>query len=324
MPGLVAVLVEPPIGILGDRGRRRLLVLAGGVCFALSLVLAAASTSFAALLFAFVLFYPSSGAFVSLSQATLMDLDPGAHERNMARWTFAGAVGVFAGPLVLAATGSWRWTFVGLAAGTVVLVVRARGVGFDGRGDGDVRFGDVLRALRRSAVLRWLVLLELQDLGGDVLYGYLALYFVDVVGVSARTAALAVAVWTGADLVGNVIVLRVLGRVSGLRWLRATAVGVLLVLPVVQLAPGPGWKLAGVAALGILHSGWYPISKGRLYSALLGLSGSVMALDTFSGVLGSLLPLALGLVAGAVGLHAAFWLVLLAPLGLLVLVPREP
>ena len=209
--------------MLGDLGRRgRALVLAGGIGFAAALVLAAAARSFGLLLAAFLLVFPSSGAFVSLSQATLMDLDPRSRERNMARWTLAGSVGVAAGPLLFAATRSWRWTFVGLAAVALALTLLVRGFPFEGRAE-RAGFRTALAALRRREVLRWLAVLELQDLGGDVLYGYLALYFVDVVGVSATTAALVVAVWTGADLVGNVVLLRVLRHVAGTTYIRATA-----------------------------------------------------------------------------------------------------
>ena len=65
--------------------------------FAVALLLTALSRDFGLLLVSFVLFYPASGAFVSLSQATLMDLQPSRREQNMARWTLAGSIGVVAG-----------------------------------------------------------------------------------------------------------------------------------------------------------------------------------------------------------------------------------
>jgi FSR family fosmidomycin resistance protein-like MFS transporter len=321
IPGLASLVLEPAIGVLGDMGRRRALVVAGGLGFASALVLAASAPGFGLLLGAFLLMYPSSGAFVSLSQATLMDLGPDSRERNIARWTLAGSVGVAAGPLLFAATRSWRWTFVGLAVVTLVLTVLVRRYPFDGRsGRGGVRAA--LAALRRREVLRWLAVLELQDLGGDVLYGYLALYFVDVVGVSAGTAALVVAVWTGADLVGNLVLLRVLHRVPGTAYIRATAFAVAVLFPLFQLVSGLWPKLALIGLVGALHSGWYPVAKGRLYAELPGLSGTAMGISTVTGVLGSALPLAVGLLAGRFGLHDAFWLVLLAPGALLVGVPR--
>ena len=76
MPGLVALVVEPAIGILGDRGLRRRLVLWGGVAFSASLVAFALAPEFAVLLPASAALYPASGAFVSLSQATLMNKSP--------------------------------------------------------------------------------------------------------------------------------------------------------------------------------------------------------------------------------------------------------
>jgi FSR family fosmidomycin resistance protein-like MFS transporter len=320
----VSLAVEPVIGVLGDRGLRRRLVVGGGAVFAGSLVAAALAPTYGVLLASFVAIYPASGAFVSLSQATLMDADPARRERNMARWTLVGSVGVAAGPLLVATGASWRAIFLGYAVVAAVLVLLVRPLQFDGaeeeEGGG---FRAALRELRNPSVVRWLVLLELQDLGGDILYGYLALYFVDSVAVDARTAALAVAVWTGADLVGNLIVLRALRRVGGLRWLRATALGVALVFPVFQLAQGLAPKLVLIAVLGALHSGWYPISKARLYEALPGRSGAAMALASTTGALGAVLPLALGLLAGRVGIHDAFWLILLAPLSMLVFVPRR-
>lgn len=68
VPGLVSSIIEPFLGILGDVGRRRVLILGGGVVFALSLLLTALSQNFPVLLLSFVLSFPASGAFVSLSQ----------------------------------------------------------------------------------------------------------------------------------------------------------------------------------------------------------------------------------------------------------------
>ena len=106
-PNLVANVVEPFFGILGDVWRRRALILGGGVVFAAALALTAVSNSFSLILAAFILFHPASGAFVSLSQATLMDANPDRHEHNMARWTLAGSIGVVTGALALGAGAAW-------------------------------------------------------------------------------------------------------------------------------------------------------------------------------------------------------------------------
>ena len=93
VPNVVALVVEPALGLASVTWRRRALVVGGGLCFALALGLAAGAPSFWVLLVAFSLLYPASGAFVSLSQGALMDLEPERREHNMARWTLAGAVG---------------------------------------------------------------------------------------------------------------------------------------------------------------------------------------------------------------------------------------
>src|SRR5215467_5800856 len=56
IPALIASLIEPALGILGDVWKRRLLVLGGGVIFMLSLILTAASQHWFVLLLSFILF----------------------------------------------------------------------------------------------------------------------------------------------------------------------------------------------------------------------------------------------------------------------------
>jgi FSR family fosmidomycin resistance protein-like MFS transporter len=247
-----------------------------------------------------VLLFPASGAFVGLSQASLMDAAPETRERGMALWTLAGWGGVAAGPLLVALGVPWRAAFAASAVAALALVGRlARRLPTNEAGDGDVR--GALRALRSREVVRWLIVVELQDLAGDAVLAFLALYLVDVAGADPQTAALGVLVWGLAGLAGNVVVLHALRRVDGVRWLRATAVGVALAFPAFQLVSGLGAKLALAAAIGALQAGWYPIAQARLYAALPGRSGA-----------------ALGALAGAVGLHAAFWLVLVGPLAVLI------
>src|SRR5829696_1794732 len=127
VPPIVGHLVEPLLGVLGDVWRRRALVLAGGVAYAAGTLLVGSSTSFALLLAASILSNPAAGAFVGLSQATLMDAAPERREQNMARWALAGSVGNSVGPAAVGACVwagvSWRWGFV--AAGALMLLAVA-------------------------------------------------------------------------------------------------------------------------------------------------------------------------------------------------------
>ncbi len=123
VPDVVGSLVQPVLGLLGDTGRRRAVVLGGGVAFAVSLLLVAAANGLLPLLIAFAVFAPASDAFVSLAQVTMMDGAPDGRDRAMALWVLAGSVGVVAGPLVLAsalrAGFGWRSVMVWLAVLTV-------------------------------------------------------------------------------------------------------------------------------------------------------------------------------------------------------------
>lgn len=326
VPSLVALVVEPVLGVVAVTGRQRALVLAGGVGFALALALAAGAPSFWVLLLAFTVLYSASGAFVSLSQASLMDLEPERREHNMARWTLAGAVGAVAGPLLLAgfvwAGLGWRELFAVFAALAVVLVLLVRRAPDDGTDGERPHVRAALRVLLRRDVFRWLFLLELSDLLLDVFLAFLALYFVDEVGTSAATAGLAIAVATGAGLVGSAAVIPFLRRVDGLRYLRASAVVSGALFVAFLLVPGTGAKLALVAAIAIVNAGWYPVLKARLYDALGEASGLALTVGALFP-LNAVLPLAIAALAERFGLAVALWPLLAAPVALLLLVPRR-
>jgi MFS transporter, FSR family, fosmidomycin resistance protein len=336
IPGLIANFIEPFMFILGDVWKRRVILLAGGVLFALSLALTSVSNSFLVLLISFIIFFPASGMFVSLSQANLMDLEPSRHEQNMARWTFAGSLGVVAGPLLLSIMLTfgldWRLAFGFLAAlAFLVLLIAWSRVPADKISadpfpqlalviDG---LRETFKALRSRDVLRWLALLEFSNLMLDVFYGFLPLYFVDVAGFTPVEAAASVAVWTGVGLLGDFLLIPLLERVKGLDYLRWSVLIELVLFPAFLLVSIPWLKLVIVGAMGFFNAGWYAILKASMFSAMPGKSGIAQALDNVSGMFGTLLPLGIGLAAQASGLGAAMWLLLAGPLALLFGLPRR-
>ena len=220
----------------------------------------------------------------------------------------------------------WRGALIALAATTIPLLValpRLPSAGESEQASLRASLVSALAALRRREVQRWLLTLEALDLLGDVFHGYLALYFVDVAHASPSAAALGVGVWTAASLVGDWLLLHVLARASGFAYLRATAVAALAVYPAFLLVHGIAPELALVAALGLLNSGWYAVPQAALYAALPGRSGAAIAVGGVGGLLGATVPLVLGVTAGAVGLGATMWVLLVAPVALLALVPRR-
>ena len=180
-----------------------------------------------------------------------------------------------------------------------------------------------MRALRRPEVLRWLTLLAFSDLMLDVLLGFLALYFVDVAGATPSQAGMAVAVWTGLALVGDLLLIPLLERVRGLSYLRLSAAVELILFPVFLLAPSFWGKLGILALLGLFNAGWYSILKAQLYSAMPGQSGTVMTVGNVFGLVGGLIPLGLGLIAERFDLVVTMWLLLLGPVALLAGLPRK-
>ncbi len=329
IPGFVGCAVDPLIGALGDTSRRRAVLLSGGVAFAASLALVSCASHFWMLLGALLLAYPASGAFVSLAQASLMDADATRRERSMAAWTLVGSFGYVLGPLIVVLatwTGAgWRGALVTLAAAAAGCVAVTRTVPLGRRESRPFRetLTGIATALRTRAVLHWLAVLEAADLLLDVFHGFLALYFVDVAGTSPALAAGAVAAWTGAGLVGDALLLPLLRRFDGIRFLRATALASLAVYPAFLLCGDIRAKLVLVAVLGVLNAGWYAVPKARLYETLPGRSGTAVAVGGLGGLVGSTVPIALGTAAAAFGLGAAMWALLAAPLALIVLL-HEP
>src|SRR5947208_2848400 len=130
LPLLVANIIEIPLAFLGDTRHRKLVIVAGGGVFIASVLLVGLSGSFWPLLVALLLFSPASGAFVSLAQASLADVDAGRREQNMARWTAAGSLGVLGGAFAIGLVGGldegWRLVFFAIAAlSAIVLTVAA-------------------------------------------------------------------------------------------------------------------------------------------------------------------------------------------------------
>lgn len=323
VPVLIGSIAELPMGLLAGHGRRqRIAVLAGGGLFAAALAATALSSSFAGLLIAFTVFFPASGAFVGLTQSGLMAAGGDRQEQLMARWNLAGSAGAVAGPLlliaVLAAGGGWRVAYLLLAAAALVAgavlarsgraLIAAPPDRSDGAGgaDGDAGWSaslrDVAAAVRRGEVVRLIVLIEVSDYLLDVLTGFLAVYLVDVVHATAGQAALGVTVRLVAGLAGDLLLVLVLERVSGLAVLRASTAAALLLYPAFLLVPGLWAKLAVLAVQSVVTAPLYPVLQARLYAALPGRSGVAVTLSSAAALAAAAGPLAVGLLAQRLGL----------------------
>jgi FSR family fosmidomycin resistance protein-like MFS transporter len=347
VPLLLGGLLELPLGVLAGDGRhRRLAILGGGILFVLTLLGVASARSFAVLLAAFIAFYPASGAFVSLTQAEIMDAWPDRQARLMARWDLAGSAGALAGPLlltvVLAAGGSWRAGFGALAAiaGLTWLGAYRRpppgppaaagAVSSEAEADAawaqlswKERARETVAALRSWRTLRWLLLTEVANLLVDVFTGFLALYLVDVAHLAPAVAALAIAIRLGAALAGDAALIVILERAGDLTVLRVSAAAAALLYPGFLLVPGLAPKLAALAGLSAATAMWYPILQARLYGSLPGRSSVAVTLSSAAGLAGGLGPLAVGLAAQGLGLSWALAGLAFVPVTVLLIPGRS-
>jgi len=107
--------------------------------------------------------------------------------------------------------------------------------------------------------------------------------------------------------------------VSYVRWSTALA---LIAWPCFLLAGPLAVKLVLIGVVGLLRSGWYAVLTARLYEALPGRSGLAVGVATVAASVGSLIPVILGALAQAAGLRAAMWVLLAAPLALVLGLPR--
>jgi len=337
LPGIIGAFIEPFIGILGDVWKRRVLIITGGILFTLSLFMTSASNSFFLLLASFILFFPSSGAFVSLSQASLMDADPSRHEQSMARWTFAGSLGVLTGPLLLGLFVSvglgWRGTYAALASfSALCLFTGLRYLprdklsspsfpSFQGVFDG---FRAAFLALKRGEIWRWLFLLEFADLMMDVLFSYLALYFVDVGQATEAQAGIAVTIWLAMGLVTDFLFIPFIDRQrDSINYVRITALLEVFAFAIFLVVPGFLPKLVVVILVNLLNTGWYPVLQGRLYSSLPGQNASIMAIGSVTAPLAKFFPFLIGFAADRYGLQTAMWILILGPIVLFIGLPRH-
>ena len=110
---------------------------------------------------------------------------------------------------------------------------------------------------------------------------------------------------------------------DSVKFLRFTAALQLIFFPLFLLIPGFIPKMIMIVFVNFCNTGWYPILQGRLYSNLPGQSASVMAIGSVAAPLAKFFPFLLGLLADRFGLHNAMWILLLAPIALIIGLPRN-
>ncbi len=343
LPGLLGSIFEPLIMLAGDTSLRKSLVILGGSSLVGVVILLGMAQTFPVALFAMTISFLASGAFVTLSQATLMDLNPSREPQMMARWTLTGSMGNLAGPLLVAAVFtqglSWRVSYWILAVPAFTLTLLLLTSRFPPRqqrlvdrvhpGEAEAPSSLLIglwQAVRNTHLMRWLILLNFSDLLLDVFLSYSALYFSDVVGLAPTQVAFMMSALMAAGLLANILLIPILEKVDGRRLVRLTAWIVGVGYAAWLLTPWVWSKIVLALALRLSTLGWYEVLQGEAYAALPGRSGTVMAINSITGLLDSALVWMVGWVAGQIGLQGAMWLLLAGPLSLILFIParRQP
>ena len=335
---LSGMIFSPIISLLSDRGSKRWWVIGGSLGLAISLVVMGSTHNFDLLLAAFALSSPAGSAAVGLSQATLIDAAPQESTKTMTRWTLMGSVGDLLSPLAVATIATLQLGWPALCwLGTAAWLGAALAVGFQrfprptGVVDktettGDVKLWAGLReALRDPVLLRWAALSLIPTMMDEVFLGFVALYLRDVLHASQVVIGVALTV----SMVGSLVGLLTLDRVF--RKSRISSVRLLSWLALLSLVGVIGFLVTrsiwlATVALFVIHlgvAGWYPIAKAQAYDRQPGRSGTVRAVIGLGAPFEVALPGLVGIVAGRFGALAGVALLGLAPLLILLLVPKS-
>jgi nitrate/nitrite transporter NarK len=156
----------------------------------------------------------------------------------------------------------------------------------------------------------------------DVFTSYLPLYFTDVAGTTPAQASMMLSLGMAASLASDIVLIPLLERVPGRRVVRVSSAAVAVLYPIWLLAPGLGAKIVLVLMIKFLTLGWYSVLQGEVYASAPGRSGTVAAITSLSGILGSVFPWVIGWSAERLGLESAMWILLLGPICLALFVPR--
>lgn len=328
VPGLLALLVEPWLFLLADRGCKKWFVCGGLAAMAVAAFLAAAAPSVAVLSAAIALAWIGSGSGVALAQAALVDARPHDRERALARWSLFGEIGDLLAPAMLAALSAaalgWRagYAIVGvLALVCAVLLARQSFPSPVPDPDDDCteepRLGAALGiAVRNRRLIFWLGACSLCDLLDDILIVFATLFLRDHLDAGPVARSLVIGAGIAGAITGLLVVDRLLARMAPVRLLLATslactaAFSAWLVMPV-------AWASAILFfAVGATAAPMYPITSGQCYAALPGRSGTVHAAGHLFTPVTLGLPVALGAIADHSGVPFALTLLLVQPIGL--------
>jgi predicted MFS family arabinose efflux permease len=362
VPGVLGLLLEPPLFLLADRWPRRWFIAGGTAVMAVGFALCAAAPTAWWLAGALALTYVADGIAVNLAQATLVELYPERRASVMARWSLLGLIGDLGTPAVLIALAwlglGWRAAF-GLMAALLGLwaILLARqplsaptappaesgssgggeragaaeraggGAAAEGDGGGGAPAGmwrTLAAALRHKKLIVWLFGTTLCDLLDEIFVVLGSLRLRGELGVGAAWTGIVMMAYPIGGAIGLVICDRLARRLGAARLLALFCAACACAFVLWLAATSAAASAALMLLVGATAAPLYPLACAQAYAALPGRSGAVLAAGHLFTPLSLALPLALGAAADRWGVVAALALLVAQPVGLGLLALTAP
>lgn len=330
MPQIAGAIVEARVLLWAQHGHARRYAVGGLVALGLAAVIASLAPSPWVLGLALALAGPASGVACALAEGALMDAEPQARERQMTRWTLAGALGDLTAPLLVALVGlvglGWRAALLIVAAlvlAHAVVLARAelslRVPADDDEDDGPTSLRE---ALRDRTLVLWLLGTTMCALLDEILVALAALHMRRDFQASEAATATALGAWALGAGVGLVVTERLLRHVPPRRVLVAAGVLCTLVCSAWLFIDDPLEATIGLFVLGIAGAPLYPIATAQAYAACPGRAALVGATAEVFTPIEIALPWLCGALADVAGLPIALTILAAQPVVLFVLAWR--
>ncbi len=178
-------------------------------------------------------------------------------------------------------------------------------------------------ALHNPLLLRWAALSIIPTMLDEIFIGFSALYLRDVLHANQSMISVIITI----QMIGYLLGLLALGRLTKriasqklLFWLALLVlVGMIAFLSIHSIL----LAMPALFVISVSVAGWYPIAKAAAYSQLPGRSGTVRTVISLGAPFKVALPGIVGFVAGRFGVLAGIELLGLAPILVLLLVPKR-
>lgn len=335
VPGAIAMVVEPFVFLLADRYPRAVFLRVGVSAMALSLVGIALAPNAIVLAIAISAFWISIGTSVPIAQATLVDRNPDARGRTMARWTLLSTAGDFLVPFIIGGVAlaghGWRIAHVVVAIAIALFAVmlwrfdipadlgNTRDDG-DEEGEAPGLVATLRDALKDRVLVAWLFGVTLCELLDEILVVFATIHVRDQLGGGIAWQSAVILSMTVGSGVGLIALERMLLKRTERTMLLWCAIGCAMAFVVWVLAPTLWLSVVSMAVVGMFAAPLYPLAAAQAYARRPEASGSVLAAQSLFTPMGLALPFVIGFLADQAGTYVALLALVAQPVGLAALV----